>query len=118
MIIKFNAPTMIKIGHILKEIRKSKGISQEQMAEYCKITQRNISFIETNKNAPNEKTYRRICQMLEINPFVPFIMAVKVTDVKINRREEFNKIKPFLDNQLKVINDILNEYCDPFQEQG
>ena len=43
----------IKIGEFLKELRKEKGITQEQLAEQFNISRRSISRWETGSNMPD-----------------------------------------------------------------
>lgn len=43
----------IKIGAFLKELRKEKGITQEQLAEELLVSARTISRWETGNNMPD-----------------------------------------------------------------
>jgi len=43
----------IKIGEFLKELRKEKGITQEQLAEQFNTSQRSVSRWETGSNMPD-----------------------------------------------------------------
>jgi len=58
---------MNEIGEKIKEARKMKGLSQEELADLAKINLRTIQRIETNKNEPRGKTLNLICDVLEIN---------------------------------------------------
>ena len=42
-----------KIGSFLKELRKEKGITQEQLAEELGVTGRTVSRWETGNNMPD-----------------------------------------------------------------
>ncbi len=55
------------IGKKIYETRKSKGYSQEKLAELSKINLRTIQRIENNENEPHGKTLNLICDVLEIN---------------------------------------------------
>lgn len=59
---------MNEIGDKIKEARKMKGFSQEEMADLAKINLRTIQRIEANQNEPRGKTLKLICEVLEINP--------------------------------------------------
>ncbi|REE24431.1 putative Tic20 family protein [Winogradskyella pacifica] len=58
---------MNEIGEKIKEARKMKGLSQEELADLAKINLRTIQRIETNQNEPRGKTLNLICKVLEIN---------------------------------------------------
>ena len=42
-----------KTGSLLKELRKEKGMTQEQLAEYLNVSGRTISRWETGANLPD-----------------------------------------------------------------
>ncbi|RAV30644.1 helix-turn-helix domain-containing protein [Sinomicrobium soli] len=58
---------MKEFGQKLKELRKKKGLSQEELADAAKINLRTIQRIENNENIPRGKTLGLICEALEIN---------------------------------------------------
>lgn len=55
------------IGRTICEARKSKGLTQEELAESTKINLRTIQRIENNENEPRGKTLNLICDVLDIN---------------------------------------------------
>lgn len=54
------------LGHRIKEIRKERGLSQEQLAECANIDQRNISNIECGITFPS-RSLLEIAQALDID---------------------------------------------------
>lgn len=58
---------MNELGEKIKEIRKKKGLSQEELAEFAKVNLRTIQRIEKNESEPRGKTLSLICEVLEIN---------------------------------------------------
>jgi transcriptional regulator with XRE-family HTH domain len=52
--------------HIIKKRRLELQLSQEAVAKMCKITQPQLSNIETGKNKANTVTLERIAKALEI----------------------------------------------------
>ena len=58
---------MNDIGNKIREIRKKKGYSQEELAENSKVNLRTIQRIEKNENEPHGKTLHLICKVLEVN---------------------------------------------------
>lgn len=58
---------MNSIGTKIFELRKSKGLTQEELAELSKVNLRTIQRIENNENEPRGKTLDLICNALEID---------------------------------------------------
>ncbi|WP_413998449.1 helix-turn-helix domain-containing protein [Flavobacterium sp. W1B] len=58
---------MNSIGKTINETRKSKGYTQEELAELSKVNLRTIQRIESNKSEPREKTLKLICDVLQID---------------------------------------------------
>jgi transcriptional regulator with XRE-family HTH domain len=58
---------MNEIGKKIKELRKKKGLSQEELAEFSKVNLRTIQRIENDENEPRGKTLNLICEALDVN---------------------------------------------------
>lgn len=58
---------MTEIGKKIREVRKQKGLSQEELAELAKINLRTIQRIESNISEPRGKTLNLICEVLDLN---------------------------------------------------
>ena len=58
---------MNEIGKKIREVRKKKGLSQEELAESAKVNLRTIQRIENNESEPRGKTLNLICEVLDIN---------------------------------------------------
>jgi uncharacterized Tic20 family protein len=58
---------MNELGSKIKEARKRKGYSQEELAELAKVNLRTIQRIEKNENEPRGKTLNLICDALDLN---------------------------------------------------
>ena len=56
------------IGHRIKELRKSRHFSQEQLAEMLDISQNALSYIETGENFFSSDTLEELINALEIEP--------------------------------------------------
>lgn len=56
------------LGQRIKAIRKSKGITQEQLAESVGIGTANISYIETGRFAPSIENFEKIAEALSVEP--------------------------------------------------
>jgi transcriptional regulator with XRE-family HTH domain len=57
---------MNEIGKKIREIRKNKGLSQEELATSAKINLRTIQRIENNASEPRGKILNLICEVLNI----------------------------------------------------
>lgn len=55
-------------GKIVRQLRTEKGLSQEQLADLCKLDRTYISLIERGLRQPTLKTIFRIAYSLQINP--------------------------------------------------
>ena len=70
----------VLLGKKLKQIRISRGISQEQLSEMIYLSPRQMSIIETGNSYPSLDTFVRIAEKLEfdINDF--FNVNIKTQD--------------------------------------
>ena len=57
------------LGNRIREIRRSKNLTQERLAEMGGIGTPNISYIETGKFAPSMDTLEKIAEVLDVKPF-------------------------------------------------
>lgn len=67
---------MIKqlLGKRIKEIRKAKKLTQEQLAEFVGIETSSISNIENGRYFPTAENLDKIMQVLQITPLELFIV--------------------------------------------
>jgi transcriptional regulator with XRE-family HTH domain len=75
---------MSSIADLIIHSRKSKNLTQEQLAELSKVNLRTIQRIENNENTPRGYTLKLICDILEIE--VPNSEA-KILPSKSNQLE-------------------------------
>ena len=59
---------MKNVGSKIRELRKLKGLSQEELAESAGVNLRTIQRIENNENEPRTTTLNLICEILELTP--------------------------------------------------
>lgn len=62
-----NRCKMDTIGEKIQEIRKRKGLTQEQLADSANINLRTLQRIEKNETEPLGNTLKRICNTLDVN---------------------------------------------------
>ena len=56
------------LGQRIKEVRKAKNITQEELAEKIGIGTSNISYIENGKFAPSIENFAKITEVLGVEP--------------------------------------------------
>lgn len=77
----------IKIGKILKQIRKCNGYTQEKLAEKIEVSVRYVSDIEQDKAKPSYEVLIKICNLFEITLDQIFSKQLKVRE---NRTLEYS----------------------------
>lgn len=89
-----------KLGLKIKELRKRKGITQEQLAELIDMEQNSISVIESGRNFPTLGTLEKIAQILEVNlsdffnyDYIDDIETIKASTKDIIRKMDDNQIR-------------------------
>ena len=55
------------VGKNIREIRKSKGISQAQLAKQCDFSNTTLSAYENSKKIPNAYTLSKIARQLNVS---------------------------------------------------
>ena len=89
-----------QLGQRIKELRKLKGLTQEQLAEIVGIGTSNISYIETGKFAPSIENFERIVEALGVEPYELYMFSSKSTSEM--RKEIVNALEKD-DKLLKII---------------
>lgn len=87
----------MKLGEKIKLIRKSKGISQEELSSMLKINRNYLSRIETGKSEPTSSILKNIAKIFNID----LNSLLEVSDKPTNSND---KIKYITDN-CKYLND-------------
>ena len=57
------------LGLRIRELRKAKNLTQEQLAEKVGIGTANISYIETGRFSPSVETLSKLSDALEVYPY-------------------------------------------------
>ena len=90
----------ILLGKRLRELRKRKGFTQEQLAELINMEQNSISVIESGRNFPTLGTLEKIAQILEVNlsdffnyDYIDDIETIKASTKDIIRKMDDNQIR-------------------------
>lgn len=85
-----------KLGKRIKELRKQKGFTQEQVAEMIDLEQNTISVIESGRNFPTLVTLEKIAKVLnvELSDFFNYSYL-----------DDIDKVKQFTQEKLQQMNE-------------
>jgi len=64
-----------QLGQRIKEIRKSKNLTQEKLAENIGIESNNLSRLESGKNYPSAETVSKLAKALGVAVYELFIFS-------------------------------------------
>ena len=90
-----------KIGNFLKELRKEKGITQEQFAEVLGVSGRTVSRWETGNNMPDISLLVAIAEFFEVS----------IPEVINGERKSEN-----MDEEIKEVAETLSDYASAEKE--
>ena len=85
------------LGRRIREIRKAKGLTQEQLAELVNIEQKHVSRIELGKNAPTIDRLDQFSKALNV-PLWEFFDFIHLADQK-TRARSINEMLKELDEE-------------------
>ena len=86
----------MNIGTAIKQLRKERRMSQEELALVCGLSVNSISQIETNNAFPHKKNFDKICRVFDVNQTEFLVYAISDIDVE-------EKYKPLFDTMLDSI---------------
>jgi len=97
----------MEIGNKIREVRKRKNISQNQLAEMLGTTQPALAAIESNKRMPKIETLERIAAALgvDILALLPSYVTAEAVSLTTPEEKELFKIMSDLNDtgQKKVL---------------
>jgi len=81
MVIKQPAVTLEgAFGLVLRRLRESKGLSQEELADQCSIHRTYVSQLERGLKSPTLRLVWKICASLEVSPLSLIADVQKCTE--------------------------------------
>ena len=81
----------MKLGEKIKQLRKSKGISQEDLASMLKINRNYLSRIETGKSEPTSSVLKQIAEIFSVD-------LNSLLDIIDEENKNTDKVKYIVDN--------------------
>lgn len=104
----------MKLGEKIKEIRKSKNISQETLATMLKVNRNYLSRIETGKSEPSSTILKHIAEIfnIDLNTLLDINTDVLEKNEKINYITESCKSlhEKDLDFLMRIVSVMKEEY--------
>ena len=82
------------LGIAIKAVRKKLRMSQQELAERCKISQTSLSQIETGIKRPSQRTINKVCTVLDIPEAILYIVAMEEADVPPAKIGMYNLLYP------------------------
>ncbi|MGN0739578.1 MAG: helix-turn-helix domain-containing protein [Treponema sp.] len=97
-----------RLAENLRKIRKTKKLTQFELAIKCDLSEAMIKNIELNRSWPSEKTLSQITKALEIDVYKLFLPLAadleQKKEIKMTIKEEIIKeIRRYIDRQLDLI---------------
>ena len=96
-----------RIGNFLKELRKEKNITQEQLAEQLNVSGRTVSRWETGNNMPDISLLVEISELYEVS--IPEIINGERKSENMNKEEVKEVAKSMSDYALAEKEGIIKE---------
>lgn len=90
------------IGKSIRELRKKKGLSQEDLAKKVDMTQASISHIECGKKRASDSSLKKISKALGVPESLLYIHAAEREDVPAKKRALYDQLFP-------VIKDLIHQ---------
>lgn len=91
-----------KLGLKIKELRKCKGLTQEELAELIQMEQNSISVMESGRNFPTLGTLEKIAAVLDVN-LPDFFNYDYIEDIDVIKASTEDIISKMDDNQLRQL---------------
>lgn len=92
----------MKIGTVIKDLRKSKRIKQKELAAKLGISNAYLSSIENNKKEPSMDLTKEIATQLGVPLYYFFIKAYDEKSLTGKQKKVFVKARSLIDEFLKI----------------
>lgn len=89
-----------KIGAFIRDVRKERGFTQEQLAEKLGVSQRSVSRWETGKTMPDYALLPGICEVLNIN-VAELLGAERIAGDNVSKKQ----VTAITGSMISIIND-------------
>lgn len=91
----------MEIGTTIRGIRKSRGITQLELAMRIGLSKNAVSLIEKNETFPHKATIDRICTALNTSSSVLFLLSCDDYGIPKHKVDQFNALKKLMIQLIK-----------------
>ena len=93
----------MNIGNTIKQLRQAANYNQIELSSKAGITQTSLSQIELGKKRPTQQTLNKICEALNINESILYIMSTSIEDIPEENREVYQDLFPKVKEMLEAM---------------
>ena len=93
----------MNLGLGIKQIRKSKGISQGELAEKIGLSPASMSMIENGVKRPTSKNLKKICDVLGVPEALIYLYTLEDSDIPKSKKEIYHTYYPYVKDMLTKI---------------
>ncbi|MBP3924660.1 helix-turn-helix transcriptional regulator [bacterium] len=99
----------LNLGATVRELRKRRNITQEQLAEYIDLQPQTIATLETGRTFTSSEVLANLCNYFNVEPALFFLKQVRIpSEEDIDYINEIKRMLPtFSSSRLKDIYNIL-----------
>jgi transcriptional regulator with XRE-family HTH domain len=91
------------LGTTIARLRKSRKVTQADLADRCDVTQAYLSQIENNRKEPNLATLKRIASALFVPLPIVFFMALNSEDIPPGKELAYDILKPSMEGMIAKV---------------
>jgi transcriptional regulator with XRE-family HTH domain len=92
----------MNLGKSIKELRKSKGLSQVELAKLSGVTQAALSQIERGKR-PGDLTLKKLSKALKVSVSLIYVLGLEKEEVPKEKRELYDDLFPVIQSMINRI---------------
>lgn len=104
------------LGERIRELRKFRGLTQEQLAELIEVEQKHVSRLELGKSFPTIERLEKIAEALGV-PLRDFFDYVHLSDTDTRAKSIEEMLKCLNDDDQKIAYKILRDVIRSLQEK-
>lgn len=82
----------MEIGSAVKILRKSRGMTQKELADLCDISVNALSQIEINSSFPQKQTIHKICKALDYPVSYLLFFSISEEDIPKDKKVVFDSL--------------------------
>jgi transcriptional regulator with XRE-family HTH domain len=92
----------MNLGKAIKELRKNKNMSQDELAAAAGITQAALSQIERGKR-PGTGTLTKLSKALKVPASLIYVLGIEKEEVAAEKKQLYDDLFPIIQSMVKQI---------------